>query len=132
MGNRVHSEQPYPLTSWQPQFRRIRSDLEDALSREEKVSPLDQSPDQRRYMADSFRQFWDALGRTFDLARVGQEDEARTRIRMSLQARQAALSTAVSRLLMANNESKKAASACPQQIYSGVERNVYVFLVAML
>ena len=132
MRDMVDSEEPYPLTAWQPQFHRIRSDLEDALFREEKVSPLDQSPDQRRYMTDSFRQFWDALGRIFDLARAGQEDEARTRIRMSLQARQAALSTAVSRLLIANNETEEAASARTQQIYSGVERNVYVFLVAML
>jgi signal transduction histidine kinase len=132
MRDMVDSEEPYPLTAWQPQFRRIRSDLEDALSREEKSSPLDQSPDQRRYMTDSFRQFWDALDRIFDLARGGQEEEARTRIRMSLQARQAALSTAVSRLLIANNETEQTASARTQQLYAGVERNVYVFLAAML
>ncbi len=132
MRDMVDSDEPYPLTAWQPQFRRIRSDLEDALSREEKFSPLDQSPDQRRYMTESFRQFWDALDRIFDLARVGQQDEARTRIRMSLQARQAALSTAVSRLLIANNESEQTASARTQEIYAGVERNVYVFLAAML
>jgi signal transduction histidine kinase len=132
MRDMVDSQEPYPLTAWQPQFRRIRADLEDALSREGKFSPLDQSPGQRRYMSDSFRQFWDALNRTFDLARAGKEEEARTRIRMSLQARQAALSTAVSRLLIANNETEEAASARTQQLYAGVERNVYVFLAAML
>jgi hypothetical protein len=77
MRDMVDSEEPYALTAWQPQFRRIRSDLEDALSREEKFSPVDESPDQRRYMSDSFRQFWDALGSIFDLARVGQQEEAR-------------------------------------------------------
>jgi signal transduction histidine kinase len=132
MRDMVDSDEPYPLAAWQPQFRRIRADLEDALSREEKFSPVDQAPEQRRYMADSFRQFWDALDRTFDLARAGQAAEARTRIRMSLQARQAALSTAVSRLLIANNETEEAASARTQQLYAGVERNVYVFLAAML
>jgi signal transduction histidine kinase len=132
MRDMVDSDQPYPLTAWQPQFRRIRADLEDALSREEKFSLVEQSPGQRRYMTDSFRQFWDALDRIFDLGRAGQEDEARTRIRMSLEARQAALSTAVSRLLIANNESEQAASARTQQLYDGVERNVYVFLAAML
>lgn len=132
MRDMVDSEEPYPLTAWQPQFRRIRADLEDALSREEKFSLVGQSPDQRRYMSESFRQFWDALDRIFDLARVGQEDEARTRIRMSLQARQAALSTAVSRLLIANNESEQAAGERTQELYAGVERNVYVFLAAML
>ena len=69
MRDMLDSEEPYPLTAWQPQFRRIRADLEDALSREEKFSLVDRSPDQRRYMADSFRQFWDALDRIFDLAR---------------------------------------------------------------
>ena len=132
MRDMVDSDEPYPLTAWQPQFRRIRSDLEDALSREEQFSQVDQSPEQRRYMTDSFRQFWDALGRVFDLAGVGQAEEARTRIRMSLQARQAALSTTVSRLLIANNESEQAAAARTQELYAGVERNVYVFLVAML
>jgi signal transduction histidine kinase len=132
MRDMVDSEEPYPLTAWQPQFRRIRSDLEDALTREQKFSPLDESPEQRRYMADSFRQFWDALDRIFDLARVGREEEARTGIRMSLEARQAALSTAVSRLLIANNASEQTASERTQQLYTGVERNVYVFLAAML
>lgn len=132
MRDMVDSDEPYPLTAWQPQFRRIRADLEDALSREEKFSLVEQSPGQRRYMTDSFRQFWDALDRIFELGRAGHEDEARTRIRMSLEARQAALSTAVSRLLIANNESEQAASARTQQLYDGVERNVYVFLAAML
>jgi signal transduction histidine kinase len=62
----------------------------------------------------------------------GQGEEARTRIRMSLEARQASLSTAVSRLLIANNESEETAAAQTQDIYAGVERNVYIFLAAML
>jgi signal transduction histidine kinase len=132
MRDMLDSGEPYPLTAWQPQLRRIRDDLEDALSREEKFSLVDRSPSQRRYMADSFRQFWDALDRIFDLARSGQTDEARTRIRMSLQARQAALSTAVSRFLIANNESEQTAAARTQELYSVAERNVYIFLAAML
>jgi signal transduction histidine kinase len=132
MRDMADSEEPYPLTAWQPQFLRIRGDLEDALSREEKFSLANRSPGQRRYLADSFRQFWDALDRIFDLVRNGQGEEARTRIRMSLQARQAGLSTAVSRLLIANNESEETASARTQELYAGVERNVYIFLAAML
>jgi signal transduction histidine kinase len=132
MRDMVDSDEPYPLTAWQPQFLRIRGDLEDALSREEKFSLADRSPGQRRYLADSFRQFWDALDRIFDLVRNGQNEEARTRIRMSLQARQAGLSTAVSRLLIANNESEQTAAARTQELYAGVERNVYIFLAAML
>ncbi len=132
MRDMLDDQEPYPLTAWAPQFRRIRSDLEDALSREEKFSLADRSPNQRRYLADSFRQFWDGLDRIFDLARAGNAAEARTRIRLSLQARQAALSTAVSRLLIQNNESEQTAALRTQALYSGVERNVYIFLAAML
>ena len=122
----------YPLTAWQPQFRRIRADLEDALAREEKVAVADRDPAQRRYLADSFRQFWDSLDRVFDIAANGHADEARVQIRNSLQARQAALSTDVARLLVANNQSEEAAALRTQELYAGAERNVYVFLSAML
>jgi signal transduction histidine kinase len=132
MRDMVDSQEPYSLDAWQPQLRRIRSDLEDALSREEKLSLVDRDPGQRRYMADSFRQFWDALDRTFDMARNGRDEESRTTIRMSLQARQAALSTAVARLLIANNEIEQTAATRTRELYDGVERNVYTFLAAML
>jgi signal transduction histidine kinase len=132
MRDMLDEQEPYPLSAWAPQFRRIRADLEDALSREGKYSLADLSSNQRRYLSDSFRQFWDALDRTFDLARNGNAEEARTRIRLSLQARQAALGTAVARLLIQNNESEQAAAVRTQELYSGVERNVYIFLAAML
>jgi hypothetical protein len=32
MRDMADSDEPYSLTAWQPQFRRIRADLEDALS----------------------------------------------------------------------------------------------------
>ena len=50
----------------------------------------------------------------------------------SLQAQQAALSTAVARLLFANNESEEAAATQVNEIYNKVERNVYIFMGAML
>ena len=56
------------------------------------------------------------------------EAEARAQVRLSLQARQAALSTAVSRLLVQNNESDEQAVARTQRIHAQVERNLYIFL----
>ncbi len=132
MRDMLDEQDPYPLTAWAPQFRRIRADLEDALSREKKFSLADLSSNQRRYLADSFRQFWDALDRIYDLANQGNSAEARTQIRLSLQAREAALSTAVSRLLIQNNENERAAALRTEELYRGVERNVYIFLAAML
>ena len=124
--------EPYPLTAYQPQFQRLRGDLEDALAREEKYSLGSSTPGQRRYLANSFRQFWDAVDRVFAMAANAQESEARLRVRESLQARQEALSTAVARLLVRNNANETEAAARTQHLYAGVERNVYIFLAAML
>jgi signal transduction histidine kinase len=132
MRDMLDDQEPYPLTAWTPQFRRIRADLEDALSREEKFSLASRTPGQQRYLADSFRQFWDALERVFALAQTGDNEEARNLIRLSLQARQAALSTAVSRLLVENNASEESAASRTRDLYTGVQRNVYIFLAAML
>ncbi|MCU1327356.1 MAG: integral rane sensor signal transduction histidine kinase [Bryobacterales bacterium] len=126
------SEGPaYPMVAWKPQFRRLRTDLEDALAQERKVSVRDRTSGQEAYLHESFRQFWDALDRVFERSEI-DEAEARTAIRLSLQARHAAISTAVARLLVQNNESEQAAASRTRQIYAGVQTNVYVFLAAML
>ena len=123
---------PYPLTAWSAQFQRVRLDLEDALRREEQLVVATRTPEQRQYLADSLAQFWDASDRIFALARGGHEADARAQIRLSLQARQAALGTAVARLLVENNESEEQTAARVQGIYSQVERQVYLFLAATL
>jgi hypothetical protein len=61
----------------------MRTDLEDAIAREASSSPLDRDAEQRRYLSDSLRQFWDALDRIFALAESGKESDARTLIRLS-------------------------------------------------
>lgn len=132
MRDMLDSSEPYPLSAWRAQFHRIRVDLEDAMARESALSPLHRTADQNHYLAASMAQFWDALERIFALADSGNEAEARTRIRMSLQARQAALSTAVARLLVQNNESEQRAAQQTERIYLRAERSVYLLLGAML
>ncbi len=128
----LDSSEPYPLQAWRGQFRRIRVDLDDAMAREAQFSPAHRTGDQNRFFNSSMTQFWDALDRIFALAQTGKEDEARTQIRLSLQARQAALATAVARLLVQNNESEERAAVETQSIYSRAERNVYLLLTAMV
>jgi len=125
-------DQPYPLAAWSTPLGRIRTDLADALAREDALATASRSPEQRRYLADSLAQFWDATDRMFALARGGQEAEARAQIRLSLQARQAALATAVARLLVENNQNEEATASRVQGIYSQVERQVRIFLAATL
>jgi signal transduction histidine kinase len=132
MRDMLANDEPYPLTAWTAQFQRIRADLDDALRLEQKFAVSDRTPEQRQYLQASLSQFWDAVDRTFALARDGKEAEARTQIRISLQARQEALSSAVARLLVQNNESEEQAALHIRQIYDRVQRQVYLFLTATL
>jgi signal transduction histidine kinase len=132
MRDMLDTDEPYPLTAWSNQFRRIRTDLEDALQREERVALIERSAEQRDYLRSELAQFWDAADRTFVLAQSGKQDEARAEIRISLQARQAALSTSVARLLVQNNENEELAATRTGEIYDRVRRQGYVFVAATL
>lgn len=131
MRDMLDAKEGYPLTAWRSQFQRIRTDLEDGVAREAQVAPSTRTPDQARYLSTSMAQFWDALDRVFQLA--GRDEmEARTQVQLSLQARQAALATTVSRLLVQNNEAEEQAVGETERIHGQVERNLYLFLGAML
>jgi signal transduction histidine kinase len=130
MRDMLDSEGPYPLTAWSSQFERIRLDLTDALAREESVAVATRTPEQRQFLTASVSQFWDAVDRIFALAKQGKEQEARDEIRLSLQARQAALSTAVARLLVENNLAEEQTAGRVQDIYSEVLRQEYWFVGA--
>ena len=132
MRDMLDNDEPYPLIAWQAQFQRIRTDLNSALQGEDQLSMAKRAPEQSLYLQESLAQFWDAVDRTFATARDGKEAEARTQIRLTLQARQATLSTTVSRLLVQNNESEQQAAAQVRAIYDRVQRQVYTFLTATL
>jgi signal transduction histidine kinase len=132
MRDMLESGQPYPLIAWTAQFERIRRDLSDALSREAETMGAPRTPAQSAYLTSSLAQFWDAVDRMFQLADGGRDDEARTQIRVSLQERQAALSTAVARLLVQNNEREAQTGERVQDIYRDVQSQVYWFLAATL
>jgi signal transduction histidine kinase len=132
MRDMLDTTEPYPLTAWTAQFERIRQDLHTGLKLEENLAGASRTPDQRKYLTQSVAQFWDAVNRMFALAQTGKESEAREQIRLSLQARQQALSTAVSRLLVENNEGEEQAAASIARIYDGVQQQLYLFLAATL
>lgn len=132
MRDMLDNDEPYPLIAWQAQFQRIRTDLTSALQAEDQFSMAKRDPQQSVYLQESLAQFWNAVDRTFAIARDGKEAEARTQIRLTLQARQATLSTTVSRLLVQNNENEQQAAAQVRAIYDRVQRQVYTFLTATL
>ena len=132
MRDMLDTTERYPLTAWTAQFERMRQDLDTALKLEESLAVVSRTPDQRKFLAQSVAQFWDAVNRMFKLAEDHEESEAREQIRLTLQARQQALSTAVSRLLVENNEGEEQAAASIAKIYDGVQRQLYLFLAATL
>ena len=128
----VSGDEPYPLTAWSSQFQRIRTDLDDAMRLEAGFAGASRTQEQSAFLTNSFAQFWDAVDRVFALAHDGKPQEARQQIRDSLQERQAALSTAVARLLVQNTENEEQAAQRIVHIYDRVQRQVYVFLAATL
>ena len=132
MRDMLDANEPYPLTAWKPQFERIRADLDDALKIEDQLGVVHRKPEQREYVTSSTAQFWDAVERMFALAEAGKEREARAQIEMSLQARQAALSTTFSRFLVQNNESEQLAAQRIVQVYDRVQSQLYFFLAITL
>ena len=132
MRDMIDNDEPYPLTAWAAQFQRIHTDLDDAMHLEAALSPTSRTGEQSAALSGSLAQFWDAVDRVFALAGSGQEKDARAQIQLSLQARQAALSTTVARLLVQNSESEEQAAERIIQIYDRVQRQVYVFLAATL
>jgi signal transduction histidine kinase len=132
MRDMLDDSEPYLISAWIPQFERIRTDLQEALREEELLAEVTRTSDQRLYLSQALNQFWDASDRMFAVSQTGLEDMARLQIRDTLQPRQAALSSAVSRLLVQNNEGEQQAAAAIADIYAGVQRQLYFFLAAIL
>lgn len=132
MRDMIDNDEPYPLTAWSAQFQRIRTDLDDAMLLEGGLAPTSRTSDQSASLSSSLSQFWDGVDRVFALAGTGRQKDAREQIQVSLQARQAALSTTVARLLVQNSENEDQAAQRVVQIYDRVQRQVYVFLAATL
>jgi signal transduction histidine kinase len=132
MRDMIDNDEPYPLTAWSAQFQRIRTDLDDAMHLEAGLAPTGRTPEQRASLSSSLMQFWDAVDRVFALARQGEEKDAREQIQLSLQARQAALDTAVARLLVQNSENEEQAALQIVRIYERVQKQGYMFLAATL
>lgn len=132
MRDMLDTTERYPLTAWTAQFERMHQDLDAALKLEEGLAVASRTPDQRKFLMQSVAQFWDAVDRMFKLAEEKREPEAREQIRLTLQAREQALSGSVSRLLIENNEGEEQAAASIAKIYDGVQRQLYLFLAATL
>ena len=132
MRDMLSNESGFPVDAWANQFARLRNDMADAMRVEAELSPDVRTPEQQQFLFDTFAQFFAVAADAFDMARNGDNLAARDQIRLAMQPRQEALSNAVARLLVANNESEERAAARVHEIYDGVQRQVYFFLTATL
>lgn len=132
MRDMLDPDETYPLIAWQSQFERIKADLDDALKQQEVVAVARRTPEQATYLVNSVDQFWDAASRIFAVAATGDDQNARDQIRLSLQPRQAALSSTVARFLVQNNESEAQTAERVQEIYANVQRQLGIFLLVTL
>ena len=128
----LNGDEPYPLFAWGAQFDRIRKDMDDALRLEAELKPAGENRASQVFLTRALSQFWISTNQIFTLARNGNEAQARDLLLNSLQAQQATLINAVSRLLVENNETQQRTAARVGVIYDGVERQIYWLLLAAL
>jgi signal transduction histidine kinase len=124
--------EPYPLGAYRPQFERLKGDLEDALEQEARLMPATRTAAQRQLLEGAFQRFWKEVDGLWAEAAAGREREARARIGARLEPERAIMATAISRLLVQNNEAEAAAVMQIQGIHDRVQRNVYAMLAAVV
>jgi signal transduction histidine kinase len=124
--------EPYPLSAYRPELERLRTDLEDALAIEARLTPASRSEGQKAMLRDAFARFWAEAAQVWALAEQRRENEARSLIRTRMEAARATMNTLVARLLIANSEAEAEGFREISAIYDTVERNLYLFLAAVL
>jgi signal transduction histidine kinase len=132
MRDMLSGDEPYPLYAWAAQFDRIRRDINDAILLEAGLTSFVNSPERQASFRRGLSQFWISTDQTFSLAREGREAQARSLVQDSLEPQQASLVTAVSRLLVENNETQQKTTARVGAIYDRVETQIYWLFAAAL
>jgi signal transduction histidine kinase len=120
------------MGAYQKEFSRLRSDLEDAISKEARLAPVTRRPETQQVLIRSMQQFWGTADEVFRSASSGNEAQSRQLALTKLRGEQSHLADTLSRMLERNNEAEERADAQIAAIYLGVERDIYWFLAAVL
>lgn len=132
MRDMLSGSESYPLYAYSAQFERIRQDINDAIRIEGGLTSFVNSPQRQAAFRRGLAQFWISTGQVFQLARGGKEAQGRELVENSLEPQQASLMTAVSRLLVENNETQQKTAARVGAIYDRVEGQIYWLFAAAL
>jgi signal transduction histidine kinase len=114
------------------EFAHLRTDLDEAIQAEGQLVPATRDAGEQAKLVESLKHFWQTSERVFATAKAGHESAAKELASTQLSAEQLILASKVSRLLERNNEAEERTDEKVASIYTGVERNIYAFLGAML
>jgi signal transduction histidine kinase len=131
MRDMLSGDESYPLYAYSAQFARIRQDINDAIRIEGQLTFVN-SPQRQAAFRRGLSQFWSSTDQVFQLARSAGEGQARALVENSLEPQQASLMTAVSRLLVENNETQQKTAARVGAIYDRVQGQIYWLFAAAL
>ena len=132
LSDMAQGSEPYGILAFRNELADKRSDLEDALTTEARLSPDTRTPEQQKQLENAIRLFWQTTDQMFAMAQTGNNRAAQQLAGTTLAAQQSTVSAQVARLLFRNNEAEEQAAARVATIYSRSGRNIYTFLIAML
>ncbi len=123
-------ETPYGITGFETQFRRLRMQLRDAITREASLAPYAEQDADQEQLAAQLQELDATTDRTFERARAGDQKQAVALIKGTLRPQRDALAARIARMLVQNSELDRQTAQQITRIYDRVERDLYTFLLA--
>ncbi|MBV8550559.1 MAG: sensor histidine kinase [Acidobacteriaceae bacterium] len=120
------------ITRYRNDFSALEEDLMAALAQETELHPTSRSAKQQAELLSGIKTFWRTADRVFEIARRGDEKEARDVLTSELYPQRPILSANVSHLLEVDNLSEADADSKIARIYAGAARDTYAFLAAAI
>jgi signal transduction histidine kinase len=120
------------ISQYQAEFEQLRSDLEQSIKDEVALAPVTRQPSAKEQLIRSLQQLRGTSDEVFKKAKEGNNTGARQLAATKLSAEQEGLASLVLHLLERNNEAEKAADEKISSIYNRAERDIYVFVAAMM
>ncbi len=120
------------IGQYQAEFEQLRSDLEQSIKEEVALAPVTRGPAAKEQLIRSLQTLRHTSDEVFEQAKEGNDASARRLAATKLSAEQVQLASLVLHLLERNNEAEEAADQKISSIYRRVERDIYVFVGAML
>ncbi|TAM84616.1 MAG: hypothetical protein EPN47_00425 [Acidobacteria bacterium] len=126
------SKSGYPVRDWQPEFTRLRNDMENAAVLEGRYAvDTPASHDKRIQLRQALADFGTTADGIFALARQGKTEEARKLIETELGNKRAVISEIIFRLLVLNDQAQSNAADRINATYENVKTDI-LLITALL